>query len=41
VDSHAVRLRQKLYRPGEQRLLVNVWGVGWRLADPPGLRPGT
>jgi DNA-binding response OmpR family regulator len=35
VDSHAVRLRQKLDRPGEQRLIVTVWGVGWRLADPP------
>ena len=36
VDSHAARLRQKLDRPGEQRLVVNVWGVGWRLSDPPG-----
>ena len=36
VDSHAARLRQKLQRPGEQRLVVNVWGVGWRLTDPPG-----
>ena len=35
VDSHAARLRQKLHRPGEQRLIVNVWGVGWRLTDPP------
>ena len=39
VDSHAVRLRQKLDRPGEQRLVVTVWGVGWRLSDPPG--PGS
>lgn len=38
VDSHAARLRQKLNWPGEQRLLINVWGVGWRLADPPALR---
>jgi hypothetical protein len=37
--SHAARLRQRLDRPGEQRLLVNVWGVGWRLTDPPGLGP--
>jgi DNA-binding response OmpR family regulator len=37
VDSHAARLRQKLDRPGEQRLLINVWGVGWRLADPPAM----
>jgi DNA-binding response OmpR family regulator len=37
VDSHAARLRQKLDRPGEQRLVVNVWGVGYRLADPPGV----
>ncbi len=36
VDSHAARLRQKLDRPREQRLVVNVWGVGWRLSDPPG-----
>jgi DNA-binding response OmpR family regulator len=35
VDSHAARLRQKLQRPGEQRLIVTVWGVGWRLIDPP------
>jgi DNA-binding response OmpR family regulator len=28
VDSHAARLRQKLDRPGEQRLVVNLWGVG-------------
>jgi len=33
VDSHAARLRRKLDRPGGQRLVVNVWGVGWRLAD--------
>jgi DNA-binding response OmpR family regulator len=37
VDSHAARLRQKLDLPGEQRLVVNVWGVGWRLTDPPGV----
>ncbi len=37
VDSHAARLRQKLDLPGEQRLVVNVWGVGYRLTDPPGV----
>jgi DNA-binding response OmpR family regulator len=37
VDSHAARLRQKLDRPGEQRLVVNLWGVGYRLTDPPGV----
>jgi DNA-binding response OmpR family regulator len=37
VDSHAARLRQKLDRPGEQRLIVNLWGVGYRLSDPPGV----
>ena len=41
VDSHAARLRQKLDRPGEQRMVVNIWGVGWRLSDPPGLRSAT
>ena len=35
VDSHTARLRQKLHRPGEQRVIVTVWGVGWRLIDPP------
>jgi len=35
--SHAARLRLKLYRPGGQRLIVNVWGIGWRLIDPPWL----
>jgi DNA-binding response OmpR family regulator len=39
VDSHAVRLRQKLCQPGGQRMIVTVWGVGWRLTDPAGLRP--
>ena len=37
VDSHAARLRQKLDRPGEQRLVVNLWGVGYRLTDPAGV----
>jgi DNA-binding response OmpR family regulator len=34
VDSHAVRLRQKLAAAGAgRRLVINVWGVGWRLID--------
>ncbi len=32
LDSHACRLRQKLGRDGD-RLVVNVWGVGYRLVD--------
>lgn len=32
VDSHASRLRRKLAcAPGGERLVVNVWGVGYRL----------
>ena len=34
LDSHACRLRQKLRIQGDQ-LLVNVWGVGYRLVDGP------
>jgi DNA-binding response OmpR family regulator len=36
LDSHAARLRQKLAKaePG-RRLVINVWGVGYRLADGP------
>jgi DNA-binding response OmpR family regulator len=33
VDSHACRLRQKLSAHPE-RLIINVWGVGYRLCDP-------
>ena len=33
VDSHASRLRRKLCGDGEHRLVVNVWGVGYRLVD--------
>jgi DNA-binding response OmpR family regulator len=36
LDSHACRLRQKLGRDGD-RFVVNVWGVGYRLVDGPGL----
>jgi DNA-binding response OmpR family regulator len=34
LDAHAARLRQKLAAadPG-RRLVINVWGVGYRLAD--------
>ncbi|MGI8920208.1 MAG: winged helix-turn-helix domain-containing protein [Solirubrobacteraceae bacterium] len=32
LDSHACRLRRKL-EGDAQRLLVNVWGVGYRLVD--------
>ncbi len=33
LDSHACRLRQKLAVDGD-RLVINVWGVGYRLMDP-------
>jgi DNA-binding response OmpR family regulator len=33
IDSHAYRLRQKLAAAGSPRLVVNVWGVGYRLCD--------
>jgi DNA-binding response OmpR family regulator len=32
LDSHAFRLRKKLNAKGD-RFVVNVWGVGYRLAD--------
>jgi len=32
LDSHACRLRGKL-NSAEQRWIVNVWGVGYRLLD--------
>jgi len=32
LDSHAFRLRQKLNRD-QDRFVVNVWGVGYRLVD--------
>lgn len=38
LDSHASRLRKKLTAQGD-RLITNVWGVGYRLTDPaPGER---
>lgn len=34
LDSHACRLRRKLDGDGD-RFVINVWGVGYRLVDPP------
>ena len=34
LDSHAVRLRGKLCDGAHEKLIVNVWGVGYRLCDP-------
>jgi DNA-binding response OmpR family regulator len=31
LDSHAVRLRSKLQTAGADALIINVWGVGYRL----------
>jgi DNA-binding response OmpR family regulator len=33
LDSHASRLRRKLMGNGDDRFVVNVWGVGYRLLD--------
>jgi DNA-binding response OmpR family regulator len=33
LDSHAYRLRRKLCADGDVRLVINVWGVGYRLTD--------
>ena len=33
LDSHASRLRRKLCGDGDDKLVVNVWGVGYRLID--------
>jgi DNA-binding response OmpR family regulator len=33
LDSHASRLRRKLRRGADDRFVVNVWGVGYRLLD--------
>lgn len=38
LDSHASRLRQKLCEVTTAKLVVNVWGVGYRLCDPPAVR---
>jgi DNA-binding response OmpR family regulator len=34
LDSHASRLRRKLCDGRAEKLVVNVWGVGYRLCDP-------
>jgi DNA-binding response OmpR family regulator len=36
LDSHVCRLRQKLERAGAPGLVVNVWGVGYKLSDSTG-----
>lgn len=36
LDTHASRLRRKLHSHGAEGLVVNVWGVGYRLVDGPG-----
>jgi DNA-binding response OmpR family regulator len=33
LDSHAYRLRRKLCAGCDTRLIINVWGVGYRLTD--------
>ena len=33
LESHASRLRRKLALGGDERLIVNVWGVGYKLVD--------
>ena len=33
LESHASRLRRKLTLSDEDRFIVNVWGVGYRLLD--------
>ncbi len=33
LDSHASRLRRKLEGAGAERVVINVWGVGFRLID--------
>jgi DNA-binding response OmpR family regulator len=33
LDSHASRLRRKLCGDGHDKLVINVWGVGYRLTD--------
>lgn len=36
LDSHACRLRHKLGVDGD-RFVINIWGVGYRLIDDPGV----
>jgi DNA-binding response OmpR family regulator len=33
LDSHVSRLRQKIERAPDDRFVVNVWGVGYKLVD--------
>jgi DNA-binding response OmpR family regulator len=33
LDSHASRLRRKLCGDGDDKFVINVWGVGYRLID--------
>jgi DNA-binding response OmpR family regulator len=40
LDSHASRLRRKLTAAGAEGLIVNIWGHGYRLADPSDDDPG-
>ncbi|MGZ6670652.1 MAG: winged helix-turn-helix domain-containing protein, partial [Solirubrobacteraceae bacterium] len=34
LDSHVARLRRRLVDAGARGLLINVWGIGYRLIDP-------
>jgi DNA-binding response OmpR family regulator len=34
IDAHVMRLRRKIEDPGQEPLLVTVFGVGYKLADP-------
>jgi len=41
LDSHASRLRRKLEAAGSgRRLVICLWGVGYRLCDEPPVEPG-
>jgi DNA-binding response OmpR family regulator len=33
LESHASRIRKKLCLTPEDRFVVNVWGVGYRMLD--------
>ena len=33
LDSHACRLRRKLCDGSDDKLVVNLWGIGYRLMD--------
>lgn len=39
LDSHASRLRRKLALAGGENLVVNCWGVGYRLVDAADVAP--